>query len=664
METITAPAIAALMRVQRPVVSMWRTRGGITPSFPDPLTDRGGRELRFPLDEVVAWIGATGLGNNPHAVDDAPLFGSTAERLALERFEEASMLLSACALSGAEPLGVDETALVGLDPKIRGAVFSPREFADALADDGLRRELDRLVEAAFTPAVALGRLAELREQAARERPLACIGMETLTPLVEACADGMAAIAPRGAAAEQLAAEVLARREHAHEGILELLAADDLLERERGLALVRTALAHGVRATTAASASTGPVLRMLAFGTASESTPAAVFEAVEDELAELAPADRLLVIGPAAALIDRLGDADQLARVALLAPLDASGYLAPMRFAARLPEGLLRRGGRMRLAAWLFAQPERAAWPVAPDHVVGADHSNLCGPAEAEQLAGDALASLEPAPLRRSHAFLRAVETAPAPFLRGNPMPIGARATLGAAGPEALNHAEDAASRAGGDVLGDVVLTTEGATIATRTVPWRMAVARGGLAVEISGVRIARDELGQAGPRAAEVIGPEEVRGELPLGGRGIDRFELERRHGHAQLTRRGDVVFVSSGRPDAIVDWQGGRVVVAPARVLRCEPARGRGAVLDPAVVAADIRAQRGDDRLAWPLRLVPAGQLEGLRAVTAAMERRRAELAEELNALDELERVVHDGVAAGVLRMEARPAGPPPGTS
>src|SRR3954471_2926397 len=72
--TLTLQDIADLARVQRPVVSMWRRRRtvrGVDSPFPKPALREGGGE-RFDRDEVVAWLEATGRGNNAEARQDAP----------------------------------------------------------------------------------------------------------------------------------------------------------------------------------------------------------------------------------------------------------------------------------------------------------------------------------------------------------------------------------------------------------------------------------------------------------------------------------------------------------------------------------------------------------------------------------------------------------------
>ena len=62
--------VAQLAHVQRPVVSMWRTRSaGSDSPFPAPIDTARGQEW-FDGASVVEWLIATGRGNNPSARDD------------------------------------------------------------------------------------------------------------------------------------------------------------------------------------------------------------------------------------------------------------------------------------------------------------------------------------------------------------------------------------------------------------------------------------------------------------------------------------------------------------------------------------------------------------------------------------------------------------------
>ena len=115
---------------------------------------------------------------------------------------------------------------------------------------------------------------------------------------------------------------------------------------------------------------------------------------------------------------------------------------------------------------------------------------------------------------------------------------------------------------------------------------------------------------------------------------GLSLMELATAYAHVELTRPGDVVVTTVGGRAAAVDHQGGLLVAYPARVLRChrprpstpeerEERHARGEhprelepqSFTPEAVAADINALPADatDWRAWPLTVVPTGQVNGL---------------------------------------------------
>ncbi|OMH23416.1 hypothetical protein BKD30_12330 [Tersicoccus phoenicis] len=111
---LSLPDIAALTRVKRPVVTVWRTRSrGTATPFPTPLpASNGDQQERFDLDDVVAWLSATGRGNNPAATIEAVLHArplGTAE----DRRRHTDTLTALLALSAA--LGTPLTGLTRAD---------------------------------------------------------------------------------------------------------------------------------------------------------------------------------------------------------------------------------------------------------------------------------------------------------------------------------------------------------------------------------------------------------------------------------------------------------------------------------------------------------------------------------------------------------------------
>ncbi|MGO1230737.1 hypothetical protein [Glutamicibacter arilaitensis] len=89
-ELITLPDIARLADVQRPVVSVWRTRSrGTEFPFPESKQKIGSQEL-FASEEIVQWLQATGRGNNPEFKEDSAAYAT----LARENFPLITALLA------------------------------------------------------------------------------------------------------------------------------------------------------------------------------------------------------------------------------------------------------------------------------------------------------------------------------------------------------------------------------------------------------------------------------------------------------------------------------------------------------------------------------------------------------------------------------------------
>ncbi len=73
---MTLVDVARLAKVQRPVVSVWRSRGAAsTAPFPEPFATVSGEE-RFDADAVLKWLELTGRGNNPDVRADCAAFAS------------------------------------------------------------------------------------------------------------------------------------------------------------------------------------------------------------------------------------------------------------------------------------------------------------------------------------------------------------------------------------------------------------------------------------------------------------------------------------------------------------------------------------------------------------------------------------------------------------
>jgi hypothetical protein len=172
---------------------------------------------------------------------------------------------------------------------------------------------------------------------------------------------------------------------------------------------------------------------------------------------------------------------------------------------------------------------------------------------------------------------------------------------------------------------------------------------GGQVRMIAGNRLIDEDLSGG---AVRVIGPEELTGAVRPGGRGVDRLAFSARYAAGRYTEPGDVVFCTSPRPAALVDVEGGSVVVAPARVLRID-ATSRHMLL-PEVLASDINAVPVMARAwrSWLVRRVPSNERVALADALTAIERHRTHALDRLALLDELKQLVMRGVANGSLTL------------
>ena len=158
-ELMTMRDIAALARVQRPVVTTWRRRSrtSVHP-FPAPHDRLGDQEL-FARDEVVTWL-RTPSGNNPDArADAAPIRAATGKALMPSEAPITLRHLAGGPLAGIPTVDDLLDLADGHDPDDR-FLFAELERATDLAR--LARTADDLVEAAWSEPAAHRRLMDAR----------------------------------------------------------------------------------------------------------------------------------------------------------------------------------------------------------------------------------------------------------------------------------------------------------------------------------------------------------------------------------------------------------------------------------------------------------------------------------------------------------------------
>ncbi|WP_061917129.1 hypothetical protein [Dietzia papillomatosis] len=644
METLTMQQVAALAGVKRPVVSVWRSRSaGSEHPFPAPVDPA---RLVFSADEVGSWLRVTGRGNNPDAHEDAALFSSLMDRAA-SQLDDASALLLLHALSGT-PLaeqGSDDLAMLPVGHAVE-SVLSVAQADKALRDADLVACVDHLAEAGVTATRVLERLALRQEE--KDAPLAS---ESLTAKGDALAcevvaalagDSDRALVPWGPGGLRLLACVVARSSESDRP--RVVAPDDPTGPvDRLFWRYLAALGARLESATAGSAT----LLVGQWSVISRDRTESFFDTIDDVVLGLEPGSAAVVFAPAPLLVDESSGTDHRRRIL---SGTGGGYVAPLRYVARLPRGLCRFGGRRRMALWVLGESGDTAG--ARSFTTFGEHSaHALDSRENRALASDAVAALRGGAARRSHAFLRAEHRLTDAVVVRSALALPVTTDVAEDGGDALARLWEKRDASASGVLDGVEVVAAGSA-ADHSLPWRAATTgKHRPARVITGVRIPA-EVFAAGPGGIGVIGPDEVRGRCAIGSRSVDLVELVRRAPRFRLTEPGDVVFTTTRGPAAIIDTVGGNAVQAPARVLRClEPVEGSRRIL-PELAVRDISVARGSDCRSWRLRTVVVDACGPWRTVAARAAEHRARLLAELSALDALTTELSDGLAAGTLRI------------
>lgn len=644
MDTLSMQDIADLADVARPVVTLWRSRYAQSGApFPEPVA---GSNLIFDAAEVAGWFRSTGRGNNPHAADDAAMYSSLLDAAA-DRLDDASVLLWLHAKLG-EPL--KGLALETVFPEIITTAHEallPLETAfELLEDDVLVDRVDRLTEAGFSAAHVLDRMVALARIQDQAELLTKPGARLLHSVVaELARDTPGLLVPQRTGGLMLvngAFPTFAEYERPVLGI-----PDHLLDTSWQRATWRSLdAAGGTLRPIAKSDALATSLMVGQWATATAADSEEFFNWVGDIAMELAPGGRAVIVGPAALLVDSLHGAPERHRFEAL--IRGDHYVAPLRYIARLPKGMCRGGGRRRLAIWVLApsDPGVAEWTTYADH---SDHT--LSEAEIDAMAADVVATVSGPALAAKHSFLRSAARSTAVALRRHQLswPVYAPAIVSKGA--ALSRIWDLAALCDSPLIEGIEVAASSDDELRAPIPWSGATkgpAR--LARVLKGARLPAKDCHACGAGTAVVIGPDEVRGVARIGNRRIDRFTLESVAPRARFTEPGDVVFVPTGTPQAIVDDVGGSVVQAPARIARCLPGGAGHLRLLPEVLAADIGAQRGTDTASWTVHAIPVDVCDALELSLNRFAERRKALWAELTALDELESELTTGLSVGTL--------------
>lgn len=638
--------VARLAKVERPVVSMWRKRSAVHGEhIPFPAPVRTQRGDRFVSSDVVAWLDRTGRGNNPDANLDVsrPVIAARVADGLGDSLEALTTLRGLSHESLTQRSWPDLLDLADeLDPDDE-FMYSEIEAASA-GDRGILDDVDQLCEAIFGAAAALEYVFRTRE-ATNPHALTTAGQSLVTRLVwDAAAHGCESIVLTGLPVSRMTA---GRLISARPESLDVTVATDDPSRW----LTRLLRLRGVHRVARPVEGRRSIHVVVPSGLDADD----VLDRVDEAQLGLRPGDVAIAIGAAATLTDAITSAEvERHRDHLL-------RLESVRHVVRLPAGTIVSAPRRHLAAWVVA-PASELLPVADRRVLISDVSNRnLDDSLVDDLVADVVAGLEPRHLAAAHAFVasrvvslpRLMATRGAlitpgvrpqrlhdvmPQLEGADIVVKARAVRGELVAGAPNRLAQVAI--------DPAVRRPHRTASSATLD---ELLDNGSVRVVSGCRLDPDSLAAG---TVEIITAADVLARAGHGAEGsvrVDTLDLEARYSRARRTEPGDVVFVTSPRPAAVVCREGGAVVAAPARTLR-----SCNAEVVPEAVAATVNALPTDDPrwLGWAIPLVDPADGSALATALRAIEDERSNLARRHTRLDDLTTLLVRGVTQGILSL------------
>lgn len=663
---MTLADVAALAKVQRPVVSMWRKRssGGQLP-FPEASGQVNGTEL-FDAGDITAWLETTGRGNNPEARNDVAAFArmtaaaSTEAQNGRRMFNSLTSLLALKVITGQElsPRTTDEL-LDAADEADPDDLFLYAEL-EALGTElsGLAGFADRLADSAFSAPAAFEKLLSKRFREGLREQFDTALTDPALDLVASAAMELAQTldAPPFVDATPGGSDLMLRivQRFGETRPLTLLIGDhdggpSRLARRR-LAVHGADSEHMEIDAQGVFSVNGPAVHVAQYPAPGEPGlgTTEILEAIENTVLQMDDRQRGVVIAPARLLCDPLTDASGRLRSDLL----RSGRI---RAVVRLQAGLLPAKPREPQALWVLG-PSHAEVPLAERWTMVADLSTTSlTPDVRQDLISDIVASMGTRAIIRAHSFrfARLVQTRVLLASKGSLVEASAtRRPTAADGAEAALRIEElvrllSQEQSGPPSVTDVQPTPNGNRSGTASV---QELINAGNLRYIKGNRL--DERNINSREGKKVLGRRELQEPHTAEPRFISLLEFTAACPDGRLTEPGDVIFCTSPRPAALVDHEGGNVVVFPARILRIDDGDPGGLV--PDVVAADVNSRPASDKAwhSWRLRRTPDAQRQPLVQVLAGLQHEQLEARRRLERLEELATLFTDGVAGGSLTL------------
>lgn len=664
---LTMSDVALLARVQRPVVSTWRSRSaGTDHPFPSSVASRDGQEL-FDCEDAVVWLERTGRGNNPDPRGDAIAFTLRTADVIRNAVSYAGLSALLCLQAMAGELPADPEDVLDLaDAHDPDDVMLYREL-EALGDDldSMSRYASLLADAAYDKADPFEQLVQQRAQA-QGGPRSNLSLE-LRSLVAgvawAVADQAGFADPTfvvSSAEEVELVLAIARQAERRGAVLAAVRAaqgDELRLARRRLRvhdITHVDLRGGVADELASLEDA--VLLIAATGVGREADDAAL-EFVSDLSLSLGPRHRTVVVGAASCLTDALrkphgpagrppaGGVQPSRGTLVRRDVIRTGLL---RAVVRLPQGGLLNRTRSRAALWCLGPSSAHVGRVA--HTVCCDIASALTEGLCDELITDVVAGMAGLPSGRGHTLQhgRFIPTSQLQLADGDLVVPGTRPASTLQSAEVVQRLSRLGERVAQPLPGleGVVVSAVERTGTPRLVTLNEAI-RSRTLRWLPGTRVDAADL--AGGSLTVIATVDHVSTPVLT----MDRMVHAARYEGSQLTLPGDVVVETAPRPRAVVDHRGGLLVTAPARVLRCfDPG-----AFTPEALAADINAlpNKAKQWKAWPLRVIPASQQPALHAALTDIASHRREIQARLRALEELSSTLVTGVSSRTLEFNAR---------
>ena len=677
--------VGLLARVRRPVVSQWRARyAGREHPYPGPAVTHSGQDF-FDCGEVVDFLEANHLGNNPDARQDAIAFSAGASDVISDPRLFAAMTALLCLrVTEGAPLPASSDDLLDLAEAFDSddeLLFREIEAAtDQL--EALGRYTNLLVAAAFDPTDPLDDLVDRHAATLREQTLHPNARSLIASAALALADDAGFIDPLLVVQSVADVDLITAAAKSVEATQSLAAAVIVPSGstdEGEFRLARRRLhAHGLRQIDIVDAGQGDYLlpdeAVVIARFRSTAHQQRDLAALSDLSLNLSDRQRALVFGPAATLTEPMLARRRPGRPAVGSDeLSGAGVsrsdalrTGAVRAIVRLPRGLMSDQPRARAALWCL-RSDRSS----PSSALCIDAERPLSAARSDQLVTD-LVTASRGETERRHPVAGARRRLSSDLAQTHGAlvePVAPRANVG--GEWILTDLRDRLDQVAAPLPGlDRPRLAPAAQLGMRQHRTVSEAVRRGEITMLAGARVNADDL-EPNPQVTVLTHPSQLgrREAAP----GLSLFSIASHYPRAELTRPGDIVLansISTG-PAAQVDRIGGALVAYPARVLRLR-SRGRtddhdesptasesgNKVFTPEAVADDINRLpvTAQDWRVWPLTLLPEDQLEATETVLTQIADRCAQLRTALAQTEAVTGALIGALGAGACTFEFDP--------